>query len=145
MNNDAIGKLIEEPYLRFNATAKSMYTDETAIASCTATLFIRYSDLCKNNPNFNQLIKTLEAESKQRVQDDVSLNPIKRFIESRYEPLIRAYPRTKMYIDARLENVTLDNLDRFHEELMDWFARNGLAVDFIANIRPIPDEDRNQE
>ena len=138
-NDDPITKLLENPYMRFNAVAKTMYSDESAIASATATMFIRHSDLCKNNPAFNMLIKTLDEQAKKKLEEPISLQPLKRFIWEMYEPLLRTYPRAKDYVEAKLENISFENIDRFDKDLRDWLYRNGLEPNWTCEMKVIKD------
>lgn len=137
--DDPITRLIENPYMRFNAVAKTMYSDESAIASCTATLFIRYSDLCKNNPAFNALIKTLDEQAKKKAEEPISMNPLKRFVWDIYEPLFKAYPRAKDYLDAKLENVTWENIGKFNDDLNEWLFRNNISIRWNCTVETMDD------
>lgn len=131
----AVGPTIIEPCMEFFKVAKeSGLEDEQAMVSLTATMFIRYSNLCDKNPNFNQLIKRIdESIGKEKAS-------VNELIMSYYEPLIRSSKKVgdkvEMYIKEKLKGPVSD-FKAFDEGLREYLYRNGYEFEYICALTPV--------
>lgn len=131
----AMNPLITEPIQAFLGVAQGTgLSDEQAIVSLTATMFIRYSNLCDKNPNFNELVKSLKqsAERSNMVLEDMLL--------VYYDPLIRSSKKlgekVTLYIKSKTKE-PVEDFKAFDEGLRDYVSRNGYEFEYICALTPV--------
>jgi hypothetical protein len=120
---------IVDPYMMFYQQASRLYKDEQAIQSATASMYIRFNQLCDRNPKFNEMISKLNEQVKS---SDISYNDIVAFV---YAPLMAKSMRAKMYVDNALKSPIKDFF-KFDEGLKEYLLRNqiGMTMDFSTYV-----------
>ena len=125
----AMEPIIIDPYMMFYERAKTMYKDEQAIQSATASMFIRYSNLADKNPHFSEMLKSIkESVATSQPKADGYRELYFDAIRYIYAPLIERYANVAKFIEVLFERHANDGwtIEEYDDAIADYLNRNNL-------------------